>query len=69
MNTGKILTSKEVSEIIRDSPFWNIESPAIVIKSYKDGRKKMFVIIKGVRYYIMKDKYGNDVWYKVKNGS
>ena len=41
----------------------------LVIKAYKDGRRKMYVSIGGKGYYIMMSKSGTDIWYEVLNGS
>ena len=69
MNTARKMNVKEVVEIIQENPFWSVENPPIVIKSYRDGRKKMFVKIKEKGYYIMQNKKGIEEWYEVINGS
>jgi len=62
---GRRLTTNEVAGVYHSSPFWIIESPPIVVKSYKDGRRQMFVNIQNKRYFIKQDKYGKDEWYEV----
>jgi hypothetical protein len=62
---GRQLTEEEVVNIYENNPFWIIECPPIVIKSYKDGRRQMFVNIKDTRYLIKQDSKGKDKWYEV----
>jgi hypothetical protein len=64
---GKQLTKSEVSNIYENNPFWIIESPPIVIKSYKDGRRQMFTTIMGTRYFIKQNikEIDKDEWYEV----
>ena len=67
---GRKLTEDEVTKLYNDNPFWIIESPPLVVRSYKDGRREMFVNIKNIRYFIKQDRHGLDKWYEVKdNGS
>ena len=67
---GKQLTATEVARIYEINSFWYIESPPLVIKRYKDGRRQMFVTIQNIRYLIKQDKHSDDKWYEViDNGS
>jgi uncharacterized protein Veg len=69
MNTGKKLTKEEVTEIQNKYPFWFIDSPPLLVKSYKNGRRRMYVNIGQEMFIIKQDSKENDEWYKVLNGS
>jgi hypothetical protein len=65
----KKLLDKEITELMQENPFWYIDQPPLVIKTYKNGRKKMFVRIKDNKYCITQNKEGKDEWFKIINGS
>jgi len=65
MNIGRKLTKEEVAEIQNKYPFWIIDSPPLLVKSYKDGRRRMYVNIGLEMFIIKQDSKGNDEWYKV----